>query len=155
MKNLHYLDKSVFHPLQLRGGLTGNSVLQISPHDFFEIAADVINSTGGLLLVLSCLSAIVNTVHLWFNKGRDVKLLIGDGKSSLDSIRLSLGEMITFALELLVAADVIDTLTKPAHDFKMESLYKIAIIVIIRTTLSYFLGKVGINSMTHSSVSME
>jgi uncharacterized membrane protein len=44
-------------------------------------------------------------------------------------------------LELLVAADVIDTLTKPVHLYKLETLYKIGIVVLIRTALSYFLNK--------------
>lgn len=60
-------------------------------------------------------------------------------KSSLDSIRLSLGSIISFALELLVAADIIDTLTKPVHEYNLITLFKVAIVVIIRTVLSYFL----------------
>jgi len=43
--------------------------------------------------------------------------------------------------ELLVSADVIDTLTKPASSYTQESLIKIAFVVAIRTVLSYFLGK--------------
>jgi hypothetical protein len=41
--------------------------------------------------------------------------------NKLDKIRLTLGSIITFSLELLVAADVIDTLTKPAHAYKVNS----------------------------------
>ena len=40
-----------------------------------------------------------------------------------------------------MAADVIDTLTKPAHEYTIESLYKIGLVVVIRTVLSYFLEK--------------
>ena len=69
------------------------------------------------------------------------KLWIGKGKCTIDNIRLRLGSGITFALELLVAADVIDTLTKPAHLYQMETLQKIAVVVGIRTALSYFLNK--------------
>jgi len=81
--------------------------------------------------VVACLSAIGNVVSAKFSKKG----------ASLDQIKFDLGQTITFALELLVAADVIDTLTKSAHSYHIETLYKILLIVVIRTTLAYFLGK--------------
>ena len=88
----------------------------------FEVSADMINATGGGMLVISCVSAILNTLHLWMHPNKDVKMLFGPGKASLDSIRLHLGQMITYALELLVAADVIDTLTQPSQVGKVPKL---------------------------------
>jgi uncharacterized membrane protein len=137
-------DKSnllIRNPLLLRGGAT-DSILPFSTHDFFEVSADFINATGGFFLVVSCAVTIIEIVNLVLHRGRETNQIFNKGKSSVDAIRLSLGQMITFALELLVAADVIDTLTKPAHAFKMEALYKIALVVVIRTTLAFFLGKV-------------
>lgn len=112
-------------------------------HELFEAAATAINFVGGLVLLVAAVIAIINTAHLTLLSlgDRKGKILIGKGEASLDSIRLSLGSMITYSLELLVAADVIDTLTKPAHEYKIESLYKIGLVVVIRTTLAYFLGK--------------
>jgi hypothetical protein len=43
--------------------------------------------------------------------------------------------------ELLISADVIETLTQPATAYTQESLIKIAFVVAIRTVLAYFLGK--------------
>ena len=81
-------------------------------------------------MVLACLSAIGNVLQLKFSN-----------KGTLDQIKFDLGQAITFALELLVAADVIDTLTKSAHSYHIDTLYKILLIVVIRTTLAFFLGK--------------
>ena len=88
-------------------------------------------------MVVACLSAIGNMLHLKLSN-----------KGSLDQIKFELGQAITFALELLVAADVIDTLTKSAHSYHIETLYKILLIVVIRTTLAYFLGK-EMNELEH------
>ena len=81
-------------------------------------------------MVVACVAAIGNILQLKFSN-----------KGSLDQIKFDLGQAITFALELLVAADVIDTLTKSAHSYHIETLYKILMIVVIRTTLAFFLGK--------------
>jgi len=122
--------------LSIRGGAKHSLVdFSWTPH-VFETAADVINFTGGTVLLVASALAIFNTLLHTYTK------VVGHGKAqSLDTIRLHLGSWVTFSLELLVAADVIDTLTKPAHMYKMESLYKIGLVVIIRTTLAYFLGK--------------
>jgi uncharacterized membrane protein len=102
------------------------------PEEVFELSANAINMAGGSMLVVACLVAIADAVQLKLKLKKSV---------SLDSIKLELGQAITFALELLVAADVIETLTKSAHSYHIETLYKIMAIVVIRTTLAYFLGK--------------
>jgi hypothetical protein len=110
----------------------------------FELSAEVINGIGGLILVGVTLISIIHTLQYFLNEliGSDTqKFWIGKGFCTLDNIRLKLGTGITFALELLVSADVIDTLTKPAHLYRFETLFKIGFVVAIRTALSYFLGK--------------
>ena len=99
---------------------------------FFELAATGINLAGGMSLVFTAVGAIAAAIQL---------KLLGSTTTSMDEIRLDLMSGITFALELLVAADVIETLTKSAHSYHIETLYKIIAIVAIRTTLAYFLGK--------------
>lgn len=108
----------------MRGGF-------VHPDVIFEHSGSVINCAGGIILVLSCFSALINVV----------RIKTGRGIVTLDEVRLELGESIIFALEVLVAADVIDTLTKSAHSYAIEHLYKIALIVLIRTVLAYFLDK--------------
>ena len=66
----------------------------------------------------------------------------GDGKPvQLARVRLQLGSIITLALSILVASDVLDTLIKPVHKYTMENLYKLLIVAVLRTGLAYFLGK--------------
>ena len=128
----------------------------------FELSAEVINAVGGLVLLMSTLTAILHSLQsfLYDNCNDNVlsnsfvkkllkfednhsppKFWFGKGTCTIDNIRLRLGSGITFALELLVAADVIDTLTKPVNLYQMETLQKIAVVVAIRTALSYFLNK--------------
>jgi len=126
--------------------------------NIFEISAELINAVGGLILLSVTLMSIVHTLQYFIydnilsnsliqkivnykEENNAPKLWIGKGKCTIDNIRLRLGSGITFALELLVAADVIDTLTKPAHLYQMETLQKILLVVVIRTALSYFLNK--------------
>ena len=126
--------------------------------NIFELSAELINAFGGLILLSVTLMSIVHTLQYFIydnilsnsliqkivnykEENNAPKLWIGNGKCTIDNIRLRLGSGITFALELLVAADVIDTLTKPAHLYQMETLQKIAVVVGIRTALSYFLNK--------------
>ena len=139
--------------LALRGGARESlhsTAMKTNPlgflTEFFEQSANVINATGGLVLVFASMMAILNTLHLTVNTARGRKsgankLLIGSQESSIAGIRLHLGTMVIFSLELLVAADVIDTLTKSVHEYRLETLYKITIVVAVRTVLSYFLGK--------------
>ena len=113
--------------------------------DHFEKSAEVVNAVGGGMLLIACLVAISETLAMTINHARgrhSPTLIFGQGVASLDVIRLNLGKMLAFSLEMLVAADIIDTLTKPAHAYKIESLHKIGLVVLIRTVLSYFLGKV-------------
>ena len=82
---------------------------------FLEKAASVINATGGLLLLFAATVAIIETLYLGFNElfGRKIdSLIFSKHHPGIDTIRYTLGSMVTFALEILVAADVIDTLTK-------------------------------------------
>jgi len=55
-------------------------------------------------------------------------------------IRLQLGSFCRMGLELLVVADVLETILKPLSAYTIEELAKIAIIVSVRTGLAWFLG---------------
>lgn len=62
--------------------------------------------------------------------------------SNINEIRLSLGRVLTLGLEFIVAADLIGTTTAPDY----YSVGILAIIVLIRTLLSYTLNR-EINSI--------
>ena len=59
----------------------------------------------------------------------------------LTRVKLQLGYTVSVALQLLVAADVLDTLVKPAHSFEIEELIKLGMITGIRTVIAFFLNK--------------
>lgn len=126
----------------------------------------IVNVGSGLILLLGCLLALINTTQLCINKifqlEQPLKFIGGfasgqnaapkssttegslsgiAGKITIGRIRLQLGSIIMISLTLLVAADVIDTIVKPADEYTLEGLYKLAIIAGIRTGLSYFLGQ--------------
>ena len=49
--------------------------------------------------------------------------------------------MIALALMVMVAADVLETMVKPASKLDLTCIYKLGLIAVIRTGLAYFLGK--------------
>jgi uncharacterized membrane protein len=55
----------------------------------------------------------------------------------LDTIRLNLGRYLLLGLEFLIAADIIRTIAEPT----LEEVTVLAIIVAIRTVLSFFLTR--------------
>ena len=57
--------------------------------------------------------------------------------SPLHQVRLTVGSYLLLGLEFLIAADIIRTIVKPT----LEELAILGGIVVIRTIISYFLGK--------------
>ena len=55
----------------------------------------------------------------------------------LQDTKNSLGGYILLSLEILIVADIIDTIVKPT----LEDIVRLAAIVAIRTVISYFLNK--------------
>jgi uncharacterized membrane protein len=120
-----------------------SSLTSVNVEEFFEITAKFINGAGGFFLLTAAVIAVIDFINLSVMSayGKKPNLMFSQKESSLDQIRYNLGTMLCFGLELLVAADVIETLTKPAQGYKIETLYKIGAVVVIRTILAYFLGK--------------
>jgi uncharacterized membrane protein len=59
-------------------------------------------------------------------------------KTSLaELLRIELGQKIVFGLEFLVAGDILVTLKEP----ELTELYRLGLLVVIRTLLSYFVGR--------------
>lgn len=52
-------------------------------------------------------------------------------------IKSFLGSYILLSLEILIAADIIESIIKPTF----QDIFKLAILVVIRTVISYFLHK--------------
>ena len=59
-------------------------------------------------------------------------------KVSLEELlRIELGQKIVFGLEFLVAGDILITLKDP----DVSELYRLGLLVVIRTLLSFFVGR--------------
>lgn len=52
-------------------------------------------------------------------------------------LRIELGQKIVFGLEFLVAGDILVTLKEP----NVDELYRLGLLVLIRTILSFFVGR--------------
>ena len=60
-----------------------------------------------------------------------------DKASVLRTIKNELGAYVLLSLEILIAADIVESIIKPTF----EDIGKLAALVVIRTVISYFLGK--------------
>ena len=106
-----------------------------------------VNTFGSCILLFACGVALVNTALLLLGHALDkpqkmwLALTQPSATVTLDRIKLELGRGIAFALEVLVAADVIETLCKPMHQLGIEEIYKMLLVGAIRTGLAFFLAK--------------
>jgi uncharacterized membrane protein len=88
-----------------------------------------VSFAGIMIIVIGVLIALSQFVHYFFNKKAK--------PTALNGIRLNLGRIFILGLEFIVAADLISTTTTPDY----YSLGILAIIVLIRTVLSFTLNK--------------
>jgi len=95
--------------------------------EFLHILTFFFEVTGAIIIIYGGLTAIVNMVLLEF---RRIKI-------PYNQIRMSLTSKIVFGLEFLIAADILATIVAPTQ----EELIMLAVVVIIRTVLGYFLEK--------------
>ncbi|MEG0254404.1 MAG: DUF1622 domain-containing protein [Vagococcus sp.] len=102
------------------------------------------------------LHSVVNYIILALNAFSVLILLFGVGKAAIDFfknelrhedrmetskknnyVKIYLGSYILLSLEVLIASDIIETILNPS----VEDVLILAGIVVIRTAISYFLGK--------------
>ncbi|PKL69906.1 MAG: hypothetical protein CVV30_00590 [Methanomicrobiales archaeon HGW-Methanomicrobiales-1] len=87
----------------------------------------ILGIAGAVLIIYGGLKAIVKVLLLEIRKG----------SSTYNQIRRELTDKIVFGLEFLIAADILTTITTPTQ----EELINLAVVVVIRTILGYFLSK--------------
>lgn len=100
--------------------------------DILEHIAFWIEILGVLLLSYGFVKFFVKFLYAEFFKYR-LKLPIRD----LQSIRCELGVYILLSLDFLIASDIILTIS----DLSQEQIIKLGVLILIRTTIGYFLGK--------------
>lgn len=93
----------------------------------FEIAVHTFEVLGVLVMLAGIPIAVVAAIITWMRTRHLIEVV--------SSVRRSVGLAILLGLELLVAADIVKTLTAPG----IEDVLVLAIIVVIRTVLSFAL----------------
>ena len=102
--------------------------------------------TGGI--VLAGLNFGIVMVNSLFDK--KIPMIVGLSNSELADnkqvatfgrVRKQLGEITALGLEMLIAADVMESLAEHTSDFSWHTLGKLAFIAAFRTVLAYTLGK--------------
>lgn len=100
---------------------------------FFSFPDIVLKAMRGLIgslgVIVICIGAIRSLYQLF--------IFVKHGTFSANYIRLQFGDSVILGLEFMVGADIIGSLVAPDY----YNLGLLAIIVIIRTILSYFLSK--------------
>ena len=90
-------------------------------------AAVILAASAVLVMLWGCFRALRSFVHTEFR---------GGSATERDALRSRLGHFILLGLELLIVADVIETITAP----DMEHIVVLAIIVVIRTVIGLSLN---------------
>jgi len=117
---------------------------------YFEQAVEYISCAAGVIIVASIFLAAINLLLVFFNANLGTKFRLVNPfhharthieTATIGRIRLMLGEHTSLALGILVAADVLDTVIKPAHSYGLEDMTKMFFLMTLRTTLAYFLGR--------------
>ena len=97
--------------------------------EWFAIAIDL---TGSPIMIWAFIAAIVSVARGSFS-AHDAKSRI----RNLQLARCDLGMKLVFALELMIVSDLLQTIVSRSVD----DLIFLGGLVVIRTTIAYFLGK--------------
>lgn len=128
-------------------GLFSDRLLGLFAHSVFEPGVRLVLIAAGCILCAGVTLTTINTLLFFVNKalGTGFRALLDfwpvPHPVQLTRVKLQLGYTVSVALQLLVAADVLDTLVKPSHTFSIEELIKLGLIAGIRTVIAYFLNK--------------
>jgi uncharacterized membrane protein len=95
--------------------------------DIVKICATLLGLAGAVLIIYGGFRAIVRTLLREFSKTA----------YTYNQIRRDFIDKIVFGLEFLIAADILSTLLSPTQ----QDLINLAVVVVIRTILGYFLSK--------------
>jgi uncharacterized membrane protein len=106
------------------------SVLTIEIFDDIALAVSI---AGSVIIIWSVLITIVRFSWAEFSKFREKNTTHHD----MENIRISFGGYLLLGLDFMLAADIIHTI----HNPELKELYVLALIVAIRSVISFFLTK--------------
>ena len=96
------------------------------------LIAEWIEILGVIVLLYGFVKFFIKFLHAEFFKHRFKSPIW-----VLQSIRCEIGVYILLALDFLIASDIIMSVT----DLSQEQLIRLGVLILIRTTIGYFLGK--------------
>ncbi len=97
-----------------------------------EILVNILNAFSVIILLVGVVKAAWDFLKNEFSKGDRFEIA-----NKNNGIKIYLGSYILLSLEVLIASDIIETIMNPSID----DMLILAGIVVIRTAISYFLGK--------------
>ncbi|MCU1370451.1 MAG: hypothetical protein JWO77_1645 [Ilumatobacteraceae bacterium] len=95
--------------------------------DYIELVVKGFEAAGVLILAIGSLAALT---------GAAITFVRGDRNAAYEQARHDVGRVILLGLEILIVADIVNTIT---IDPTRESALVLAIIVLVRTFLSFSL----------------
>lgn len=98
----------------------------------FELFVFLLNIFSILILLIGVSHSLVYFFKMERPSFAKQKVIVTN-----NMIKSTLGSYILLSLEVLIAADIIQSIIKPTF----EDILKLAALVVIRTVISYFLGK--------------
>lgn len=104
--------------------------------EFFDEILEAVTTGVALLSVFVLMWGICICAYRFF-KIQFTKGVSRDGLLALTESKNALGVYILLSLEILIAADIIESIVKPTF----EDIFRVGCIVAIRTVISYFLNK--------------
>ncbi len=101
----------------------------------------IVNVLSHMIIIYGLVGVVVMTIGATYSLVEFCKCIFYHGfqdfGNTLDNIRVDLGRSIIFGIDFLVIADLLGTIIK--QDYWDVGI--LAILVLIRTTLTYFLSK--------------
>lgn len=110
---------------------------------------DILNAFSVIILLVGVIKAAFDFIKNEFSRGNHFEVAMKN-----NNIKIYLGSYVLLSLEVLIASDIIETIMNPSID----DMLILAGIVVIRTAISYFLGKeieVGMEEYSHKSSEKE
>ena len=102
----------------------------------FETVMDVIKyflyGFSILILLWGAANAFINFFKIRLQKSTNKETI-----KSNTYIKIEMGSYVLLSLEILIAADIIDSILKPTF----EDIFRLGAVVLIRTIISFFLTK--------------
>jgi len=95
--------------------------------DIIHMCAELLGIAGAVLIIYGGFRAIIRVILLEFKRTQ----------FTYNQIRREFTDKIVFGLEFLISADILATLLSPTQ----QDLINLAVVVVIRTVLGFFLSK--------------